>query len=186
MAEKDYTVSLFHEEPKTTHAIGLPPDHYKQIWNMVKDRRAGRILTDRNGNKTRFYIHEGKLFGRKYLPDGTHTTEPVLDIGNLPMEAKAYNETREKVRNQVRKDFPDYTEEEVEAFTDIIEEGSMTARRLAASGIPINVAHKIVFSSLNSDNIDPQMLEKWLTENASTNIMESPSTATSESKPSPP
>jgi hypothetical protein len=176
---KDYSLNIIHQEPKTTNAIGLPNLHYKRIYDAARRRRMGVTFTDKNGQNTRFYIHKGELFGRKYMPDGTVDTQPVFDVENLPKNVSAYNNTKDKVREQIRKDFPDYTDEKVEAYADIIEEGSMTARRLAATGIPINVAHKIVFSSLNSENIDESFVERWLTENASTNTLVYPPPPTS-------
>jgi hypothetical protein len=103
----------------------------------------------------------------------------VFDITNLPKEATKFDETKDKVRARIRADFPDYTPEQVEAYADIIEEGSMAVRRLVAGGVPMKTAHNIVFSSLNGDNIDPAFVERWLTENASTNTTESPPPQTS-------
>lgn len=177
---EDYQLKLFHEEPKTTHAIGLPHEHYERIYKMASQKRCGIVLKDKHNRQTRFYFHKGILFGRRYTDDGSIDTQPVLDIENLPEDKTKYNEIKETVRDKIRKDFPDYTEEEVDAYADIIEEGSMTVRRLAASGIPLLVAHKIVFSSLNSQNIDPVMVERWLTENDSTNSMDSRPTPTSQ------
>lgn len=170
---KDYSLSLFHEEPKDTHAIGLTPEVYKRIAQLARNRRAGKLLTDKYGRRTRFYFHEGNLFGRIYLPDGTHTTQPVFDISNIPEQTTRYNQIKESVRDKIRKDFPDYTPEQVEAYADIIEEGSMAVRRLVSSGMSVATAHNIVFSSLNRDNIDTAFVERWLTENASLNSTES-------------
>ena len=177
-AKKDFNISLFHEEPKDNHAIGLPPEHYARIKSMIGKRRLGVVLKDRNNIATRFYMNNGEMFARQHIGD-TVKTVPVFDISNLPKESTKYNDVKENVRAQIRKDFPDYTPDQVEAWADIIEEGSMAVRRLVSSGMSVKTAHNIVFSLLNKDNIDPAYVEKWLTENDSTNSMECPPPPTS-------
>ena len=135
-------------------AMGLLEEDYQRISRMARKSRIGVRLMGKNG-PVRFYYKDGQLYGDQRDKEGKVFTQPCVNMAEAMKQQKAATESGPKelpfkaaVLPRIRADHPDWTDEEVDAFADIIAEANESMKRLLASGVEEQLAANLVGEAL--------------------------------------
>lgn len=136
-------------------AIGVSDSDYKQIMARVKAcGRRGVTLTGRSG-PVHFHLKGKELYGDVSDLSGNKITREVVNIDKIPKTT----EFKVSIKDRLREDHPDMSDEMVEANADIINEANETIKRLMTIGIEPEMAARIVITALKEENLR-EVLEK--------------------------
>jgi Fe2+ transport system protein FeoA len=135
--------------------IALPDHEYHKLIEILKNQRSVK-LKNTQGVETKFYYRNGKLVGDTYKGLVRQTSE-VFNINELARQEE--NSFLNITRRRMKADHPEWSEEEVEAQADVINEANETIKRLMTMGVDYKVAVGVVKHTLNSDTIEQEVEE---------------------------
>jgi len=150
---------------ETRQAVALPDIEYDAM--RLKAKKRGYTCFDKSNNKHKFYMKGDELYGE-------HNNQEYLTMSmSDALAKKAEMEERPdsfkaSTKSKMRKDFPDISEEELNANVDIISEANDSIKRLITAGIAPEVAYKIIVGTLQSDETN-NLIIKELTASAKSN-----------------
>lgn len=139
-------------ETSQRHAVALTDEDYSRIDSLAKKKgRIGIKLTDKNGVVNRFYRKDGLLWCDQRKQDGSIFTQECMKMSEIANAQRApfANAMKEKLKA----DHPSMTPEEIDAFADIIAEANESIKRLIASGVEPDIAHKIITEAMRGKEI---------------------------------
>jgi hypothetical protein len=159
--------------PQTRHVMMLADAHVDAIMNAIRRTHAPIELIGQGGRRSVFRIRHGKLYGYEITPSGNmkHEVMRESEIGhmmNRPDVSRPDPVELEKIeiRRKLREDHPDMTEDKIAEQADIIHEARKTALALVKSGIPPNIASKMVSNALRINDTDRSLLRNMATQYA--------------------
>lgn len=139
-------------ETTQRHAVALTDEDYSRIDSLAKKKgRIGIKLTDKNGVVNRFYRKDGLLWCDIRKDDGSIFTQECMKMSDIAQARKA--PFANAMKQKLKEDHPSMTAEEVDAYADIIAEANESIKRLIASGVEPDVAHKIITEALKGKEI---------------------------------
>ena len=137
--------------------MGLLEEDYQRISRMARKSRIGVRLMGKSG-PVRFYYKDGQLYADQRNKDGEVVTQPCVNVTDAMAQQAAHMDQqaaatkslpfRAAVLPRIRADHPDWTEEEVDAFADIIAEANESMKRLIVSGVDEKLAGHLVGEAL--------------------------------------
>ena len=135
----------------TVVAMGLYPEDYQRISAMAKRSRMGVRLTGKSG-PVRFYYNGKKLMADQWDKDGNKHTQECMNMDDYQKMEREKGTQTDTFKNyllpKIRADHPDWTDDEVDAYADILNEANGSIKRLIASGIDPNTAASIIRATL--------------------------------------
>jgi len=139
-------------ETTQKHAVALTDEDYSRIDELVrKNGKRGVKLTDKKGVVNRFYRNDGLLYSDQLGKDGSVFTQECMKLSDIQNTQKAPFESA--MKQKLKADYPTMTQEEVDAYADIIAEANESIKRLIASGVQPQMAHGVITDALRSRNV---------------------------------
>lgn len=145
----------------TRQAVALPDTEYAAM--LLKAKMAGKRgykCYDKKGNKHRFFMKEDVLWGIHDNKEYEVMSMTDAMAKNEEIKSRAGNAFKESVKSKMRVDFPDMSEEELDANADIVSEANEAIKRLIASGTPPDVAYKVIMGTLHSDEANNLIIKE--------------------------
>lgn len=138
--------------------MGLMDEDYQRIARMARKSRIGVRLQDKVG-PVRFYYKAGQLFADRRDASNNITTQPCVNVKDVLEQQGRANATaategtqndlfKNAVLPKIREDHPDWTEEEVDAVADIMNEANGSMKRLILTGVDEQLAARLVAEAL--------------------------------------
>jgi len=134
------------------HAVALTDEDYSRIDELVrKNGRRGVRLTDKKGVVNRFYRKDGELYCDQYGANDSIFTQECMKLSEIQNAQKAPFENAMKQR--LKADHPTMTQEEVDAYADIIAEANESIKRLISNGVEPQLAHGMITEALRGSKV---------------------------------
>ena len=150
-------------EPKVEVAMAVPDEEYEKLCNQVRvSGRRGYICYDKNGILHRFYFEKRQLKAEKRY-DGKKDLFEVLSMSEAMKKKKEMEENnpfRKHIISKMKEENPEWSEEDIQAKVDIVMEANESIKRLIATGIDPQVAHKIISGVLHSQEIQEHIVKE--------------------------
>ena len=136
--------------------MAVPDAEYKQIAaSLANAGRIGIYLKDKNGNSHRFYKKDKDIFCVVRDKDDNKTECEVFKMSDIIKQQEQMRKNSpfiQSIKQKLKEDFPDMSEEEIDANTDIIEHAGQTRQRLMAAGLTQDQADKIIMAALSEQH----------------------------------
>lgn len=147
-------------ETTQKHAVALTDEDYSRIDELVrKNGKRGVKLTDKKGVVNRFYRKDGELYCDQYGANDTIFTQECMKLSDIQNTQKAPFESA--MKQKLKADYPTMTQEEVDAYADVIAEANESIKRLIANGVEPQLAHGIITEALRGrkvvDNVEKKV-----------------------------
>jgi hypothetical protein len=143
-------------ETKYTPAVALTDEDYDRIVDLVrKAGRRGTTLTNTTGVTMRFYYKGNdrkQLWGDTRTKEGNVTTTEVFRQSDV-MHGNQINPFKESVKQKMKQDHPDWSEEELDFNADLCSEANDSIKRLIQSGIDPNTAYNAIMATLEGKKL---------------------------------
>nr|WPF46801.1 MAG: hypothetical protein [Lake Baikal virophage 12] len=134
------------------HAVALTDDDYSRIDELVrKNGKRGVKLTDKKGVVNRFYRKDGELYCDQYGANDTIFTQECMKLSDIQNTQKAPFESA--MKQKLKADYPTMTQEEVDAYADVIAEANESIKRLISNGVEPQLAHGMITEALRGKEI---------------------------------
>lgn len=136
--------------------MAIPDAEYKEIVNRLANAgRIGIYLKDNKGNTHRFYKKDKDIFCVVRDKDDNKQECEVFKMSDIIKQQEAMRKNSpfiQSIKQKLKEDFPDMTEEEIDANTDIIEHAGQTRQRLMKAGLTQEEADKIITCALSEQH----------------------------------
>jgi hypothetical protein len=142
-------------EPAKEYIMCVPDDHYAKLETLLETKVLGMEIKDKNGVPAYFYSKNGKIYSEQ-----SGLTQEVVKMSSIPDVKRQHDPFREHLMSRLRNDFPDCTQDELDAHADILTEANTTIKNLIAQGLPKEIAYRIVQTALEEDITDSNIDEK--------------------------
>jgi len=145
---------------ETRQAVALPDAEYDAMRLKAKMRgKRGYTCFDKSGNKHKFYMKGDELYGEHNNQEYLTMSMTEALAKKAEMEARP-DSFKASTKSKMRKDFPDLSEEELNANVDIVSEANDSIKRLITAGIAPEVAYKIIMGTLHSDETNNLIIKE--------------------------
>jgi hypothetical protein len=135
----------------TTYALCIPDEHFERIVKLIDENEASEaFLKDKAGIVQRFYRDGDEIFADKEEADGNVLKQKVITMSEAQKMAHK-DKFRVQIEERVKQDFPDLTEDEIKAHTDVLNEANESVKRLIENGMPKAVAVKLISLIVEQD-----------------------------------
>jgi hypothetical protein len=135
-------------ETKYVPAVALTDSDYDRIVGLVKKAgKDGVTLTNVKGITMRFYYKKQELWGDTKEQDGTIKSTEVFRQSDV-MKGSEINPFKESVKQKMKQDHPDWSEEELEFNADLCSEANDSIKRLIDNGVEPNAAYRVIMATL--------------------------------------
>lgn len=144
--------------------MGLMSEQFNRVADGARKSRLGLIVRDKkNGCIYRFHYNKGDptLWAKVTDTKGVQFIQEVIDVSKVG-ETKSYKET---VKERIRADHPDKSDEELEFEAGLLAEGRKAMEALVAKGIDAEVAFKLVKSAMNERIVSEEDLKGVIADN---------------------
>jgi hypothetical protein len=139
-------------ETSQRHAVALTDEDYSRIDSLAKKKgKIGIKLTDKKGIVNRFYRKDGLLWCDQRKEDGSIFTQECMKLSDIQKTQRA--PFANAIKEKLKIDHPTMTAEEIDAYADVISEANESIKRLIASGVEPDVAHKIITEAMRGKEI---------------------------------
>lgn len=136
--------------------MAIPDKEYKEICKHLQNAgRIGIYLKDKKGNTHRFYKKDKDIFCVVMDKEGNKTECEVFKMSDIIKQQEAMRKNSpfiQSIKQKLKEDFPDMSEDEIDANTDIIEHAGQTRQRLMAAGLTQDHADKIIMTALSEQH----------------------------------
>jgi hypothetical protein len=150
-AGKLVLTSLPEPQPNQITCMGLGNEEYKLIAKKARKHGAEGVKLSNKSGEYRFYFKDDKLYSDKSNKDGTTLTQEVKNIDDLPVEAMNPEANRLKLFEKLKAEMPDVSDEDIDAYIDIMFEAQRSMQNLIHTGIDASSAMEIVMNALKDD-----------------------------------
>lgn len=141
--------------PQVEHVYKMvvPDDHYDRLWEIVeKDKNKSVAISDKNKVLHQFYFKDGKLYADREM-DGAKQQNEVIKMSDVPKVKGKHSDFREYIVKRLKADYPNESEEFISEHADVLYEANESIKKLIASGVPPQVAQRIIQSVLEDKSI---------------------------------
>lgn len=139
-------------ETSQRHAVALTDEDYSRIDSLAKKKgKIGIKLTDKKGVVNRFYRKDKILWCDQRRDDGSIFTQECMKMSDIQKTQRA--PFANHIKEKLKADHPTMSAEEIDAYADIISEANESIKRLIASGVEPDVAHKIITEAMRGKEI---------------------------------
>jgi hypothetical protein len=136
--------------------MAIPDAEYKHIASLLANAgRIGIYLKDKNGNTHRFFKQDGNIMCVVRDKDDNKEECEVFKMSDIVKQQEAMRQQSpfiQSIKNKLKEDYPDMSEDEIKANTDIIEHAGQTRQRLMKLGLTQEEADKIIMAALSEQH----------------------------------
>jgi hypothetical protein len=136
--------------------MAIPDTEYKEITSRLANTgRIGIYLKDNKGNTHRFYKKDNDIFCVVRDKDDNKQECEVFKMSDIIKQQEAMRKNSpfiQTIKQKLKEDFPDMSQEEIDANTDIIEHAGQTRQRLMKAGLTQEQADKMIMSALSEQH----------------------------------
>jgi hypothetical protein len=143
---------------ETRAGVAIADEDYNKIVDLLKDRKT-ITLTNKDNIKKTFYFKGKDLFAHSVGKDKKLIVEEVFKVSDVMRQQQMADENSflNVTRRKIRQTYPEWTDEQVEAEADIVNEGNETIKRLMKGGLKWDMALAIVKNTLMSKDIEKDL-----------------------------
>ena len=135
--------------PASRQCTAIDDDDYDRIVALArKAGKRGVSLTNKAGQKWRFYFKGKDLFGDVLMPDGSLVINEVFK--KSVVMAQQQKPFRDAMRDKLNADYPDMSEEEKEFRVGMLNEANESIKNLIRGGMEPAKAHALIVEVLRS------------------------------------
>lgn len=131
----------------TLRGLTLPDDQFSRLNELLKSQKAIHI-TNRDMVPHTFTLKDGKVVA---LKDGEDEEMIVIPESATKDLKEKHKDFKEHITSRIRTDFPEMNDEQVERDADVLNEANEAIKRLIVAGVPIEVAKRVIFSVLSTE-----------------------------------
>lgn len=142
------------------YGMAIPDAEYDKIVGMITKRNKPVRLEDKSRHARLFYLRDGKLFALS-RKDNQPFQEECMKLSDIHQEQ--LKPFADSIKPRIRKDHPDWPEDVVDAYGDILSEANESIKNLIKKGIDPNMAHAIVSQALNDDEAVKKLVSGEIT-----------------------
>lgn len=138
-------------QPEITYGLVVPDADFERVEQLINESETKEIFVkDKSQITHRFYRENNEIYADKEQTDNTILKQKLMrmdEAQTLGMKDKF----RTNVERRVKGDFPDLTEEEIRAHADVLTEANESIQRLIQSGMPKEIAVKLISLIIEGD-----------------------------------
>lgn len=128
----------------TIYGLCVPDEHYIRIMTLLDESKDQSIyLKDKSAITHHFFKDGDDIYADKEETDGNILKYKVMKLSEANTFAEK-NKQHSMIKNRVKSDFPDMSEDEVQAHADVLNEANESVKRLINSGMPKELAVKLI------------------------------------------